>query len=129
MSFRPLIRRAVAVFRRTSADREETSASSVDTGIDVDRSTVHDTKTDGQRITRPEDALPNNGAELPGVPFDDLQHGVQEAEAMAQTWSRASLIFVFIKYVEDCPLLKPLVNVYTFLVFGSSTSSTPGYPQ
>ncbi|CAI7667865.1 unnamed protein product [Penicillium bialowiezense] len=96
MSFRPLIRRAVAVFRRSSADREEASASSVDTGVDVDRTTVHNSKTDGERISHPEEALPNNGAELPGVPYNELQHGVQEAEAVAASWSKASLIFVFI---------------------------------
>lgn len=101
MSFRPLIRRAVAVFRRSSADREEASASSVDTGVDVDRTTVHNSKTDGERISHPEEALPNNGAELPGVPYNELQHGVQEAEAVAASWSKASLIFVFIKYVNS----------------------------
>jgi len=97
MTLRPLIKRAQAVFRRTSVDRDEAAASSVDTGADVDRTTVHDTKTDGQRISHPEDALPNNGAELPGVSFDELQRGVQEAEAVAQTWSKTSLVFVFIK--------------------------------
>jgi hypothetical protein len=99
MLLRPLIKRAQAVFRRTSADREEAAASSTDTGSDVDRTTVHNGKSDGERISHPEDALPNNGAELPGVPFEELQRGVQEAEAVAQTWSKASLIFVFIKYV------------------------------
>jgi nicotinamidase-related amidase len=29
-------------------------------------------KTDGP-ITHPEDTLPNNGAELPGVPYEELQ--------------------------------------------------------
>lgn len=104
MSFRPLIRRAVAVFRRSSADREEATTSSVDTGVDVDRSTVHNSKTDGERVPHPEEALPNNGAELPGVPFDELQSGVQQAEAVAASWSKASLIFVFIKYGITIPI-------------------------
>jgi hypothetical protein len=112
MALRPLIKRAQAVFRRTSADREEAAASSVDTGADVDRTTVHNSKTDGERISHPEDALPNNGAELPGVPYEELQRGVQEAEAVAQTWSKASLIFVFIKYVKvvsRCDILLTLI--------------------
>ncbi|CAG8023798.1 unnamed protein product [Penicillium olsonii] len=96
MSFRPLIRRAVAVFRRSSADREEAATSSVDTGVDVDRSHVQNSKTDGERTPHPEEALPNNGAELPGVPYDELQSGVQQAEAVAATWSKPTLVFVFI---------------------------------
>jgi hypothetical protein len=114
MALRPLIKRAQAVFRRTSADRDEAAASSIDTGPGVDRTTVHNGKTDGERISHPEDALPNNGAELPGVPFEELQRGVQEAEAVAQTWSKASLIFVFIKYVKVVSLCG---NLFLTLVF------------
>lgn len=72
-------------------DKDEAASSSVDVDNIVDAE-----KSDGT-ITHPKDALPNNGAELPGVPFEDLQHGIQEVEAVAQTWSKVSLIFVFIK--------------------------------
>jgi hypothetical protein len=72
-------------------DNDEARSSS-----DVDRSTVEPEKSDGP-ITHPEKTLPNSGAEIPGVPYEELQHGIQEVEAVAQTWSKASLIFVFIK--------------------------------
>ncbi|KAJ5374648.1 hypothetical protein N7517_006654 [Penicillium concentricum] len=90
MTLRPLIQRARSVFHRMKVDNDEASSS-----VDVDRNTVEPEKSDGQ-IIHPEEALPNNGAELPGVPYEELQHGIQEVEAVAQTWSRASLIFVFI---------------------------------
>lgn len=92
MTLRPLMQRARSVFHRMKVDRDEAASSS----IDVDRSTVEAEKSDGP-VTHPEEALPNNGAELPGVPFEELQHGIQEVEAVAQTWSKLSLIFVFVK--------------------------------
>lgn len=92
MALRPLIQRARSVLHRMKVDRDEAASSSVD----VDRNTVEAEKSDGP-VTHPEEALPNNGAELPGVPFEELQHGIQEVEAVAQTWSKLSLVFVFIK--------------------------------
>jgi hypothetical protein len=92
MTLRPLMQRARSVFHRMKLDSDEAASSSVD----IDRNTVEAEKTDGP-ITHPEDTLPNNGAELPGVPYEELQHGIQEVEAVTQTWSKVSLIFVFIK--------------------------------
>ncbi|KAJ5253382.1 hypothetical protein N7497_002778 [Penicillium chrysogenum] len=91
MTLRPLMQRARSVFHRMKLDSDEAASSSVD----IDRNTVEAEKTDGP-ITHPEETLPNNGAELPGVPYEELQHGIQEVEAVTQTWSKVSLIFVFI---------------------------------
>ncbi|OGE56486.1 hypothetical protein PENARI_c003G04411 [Penicillium arizonense] len=91
MAIRPLIKRARAVFHRTRLDREEAVSSS----IDVDTSNVNEPKTD-QTHPVADEALPNNGAEVPGVPFEELQHGVKDAEAIAQTWSKPALIAVLI---------------------------------
>lgn len=93
MTLRPLIQRARAVFRRMKVDSDDAASSS---SVEVDRNTVEAEKSEGS-ISHPEDTLPNNGAELPGVPYEELQHGIQEVEAVAQTWSKVSLIFVFIK--------------------------------
>ncbi|KAJ5448739.1 Major facilitator superfamily domain general substrate transporter [Penicillium cf. griseofulvum] len=90
MTLRLLMQRARTVFHRMKVDKDEAASSS-----DVDRSTVEPEKSD-EPVTHPEEALPNNGAEIPGVPYEELQHGIQEVEAVAETWSRASLIFVFI---------------------------------
>jgi hypothetical protein len=73
-------------------DSDEAASSS----DEIDTNTVEAEKTDGP-ITHPEKTLPNNGAELPGVPYEELQHGIQEVEAVTQTWSKVSLILVFIK--------------------------------
>lgn len=93
MTLRPLMQRARSVLHRMKVDRDEAASSS---SVDLDRNTVEAEKSD-EPVTHPEEALPNNGAELPGVPFEELQHGIQEVEAVAQTWSKLSLIFVFIK--------------------------------
>jgi hypothetical protein len=37
-------------------------------------------------------------AQEPEQPADDLQHGVRNIEAITMTWSRTTLICVFIKY-------------------------------
>jgi hypothetical protein len=92
MNVRPLMQRARSVFHRMKVDQDEAASSSVE----VDRNTVEPEKSEGPD-RHADEALPNNGAELPGVSFDELQHGVQEVEAVAQTWSKPALIFTFIK--------------------------------
>lgn len=87
------MQRARSVFYRMKKDKDEAATTS---SVEIDTNTVEQSKSDGP-APHPEEALPNNGAELPGVPYEELQHGIQEVEAVAQTWSRASLIFVFIK--------------------------------
>lgn len=92
MNLRPVIQRARSVFYRMKTDRDEAASSSVE----VEGNTVEQSKTDGPPPPVDE-ALPNNGAELPGVPYEELQHGIQEVEAVAQTWTKLSLVLVFIK--------------------------------
>lgn len=94
MAIRPLVRRARAVFHRLKADSDKATSSSDEVGT----ATVEENKRDGPgQECPPGEALPNNGAELPGVPPEELQHGVKDVEAVTQTWSRATLIAVFIK--------------------------------
>lgn len=101
MGIRPLIRRGRAVFRRVKVDQDEAVSSSVDN--DVARTTVEPEKIhDGEKQIAPVDSdasVANNGAELPGVPYDELQTGVKDMEALATNWSKGALIAVFIKYV------------------------------
>jgi hypothetical protein len=96
-----LIQRGRAVFRRVKLDQEEAASSSVDG--DVARSTVEPEKShDREQRTAPVDRdapVANNGAELPGVPYDELQTGVKDMEALAENWPKGALIAVFIKYV------------------------------
>lgn len=117
MAIRPLIKRARAVFHRTRLDREE----AVNSSIDVDTSNVNEPKTD-QTYPVADEALPNNGAEVPGVPFEELQHGVKDAEAIAQTWSKPALIAVLIKYVNSLTWLDHRLRDDS-IAFGSFTSS------
>lgn len=100
MTIRPLVRKARAVFHRMKTDTDKATSSSVE----VDTSTVEENKRDyPAEEAPPEEALPKNGAELPGVPAEELQHGVKDVEAVTQTWSRATLIAVFIKCVYSAP--------------------------
>jgi len=102
MGLRPLIRRGRAVFRRVKFDQDETASSSANT--DIARTTVESEKNkDREQQTapvEPDAPIANNGAELPGVPYDELQTGVKDIEALAKTWSKGALIAVFIKYVN-----------------------------
>lgn len=106
MGLRPLIRRGRAVFRRVKLDQEETATtSSVD--ADVSRTTVEPTEKshDGEAQippADPEEGVATNGKGVAPVPFDQLQTGVRDVEALAETWSKTSLIAVFIKYVNLC---------------------------
>jgi hypothetical protein len=106
MGLRPLIRRGRAVFRRVKLDQEETATtSSID--ADVSRTTVEPTEKsrDGEAQippTDPEEGIATNGKGVAPVPFEKLQTGVKDVEALAETWSKTSLIAVFIKYVNLC---------------------------
>ncbi|KAJ5138379.1 uncharacterized protein N7515_003227 [Penicillium bovifimosum] len=91
MNVRPLLQRARSVFHRIKIDQDEAASYS----DEVDRQNVGPEKSE-RPARHADEALPNNGAELPGVPFEELQHGVQEVEAVAQTWSKVALIFTFI---------------------------------
>lgn len=87
-------------------DSDKATSSSVEVGT----TTVEENKQDDSgQASSPEETLPNNGAELPGVSPEELQHGVRDVEAVTQTWSRATLIAVFIKWVichlpDSCPM-------------------------
>ena len=102
MGVRPLIRRARIVFRRLSTDDNEND----DT---LAQDTIGDRK-DGSRS-------PTSSVALEVIPDGSAQHGVQDVEAVTMTWSKGTLIAVFIKYV---PLLFcaaypiPLTNVRAY---------------
>ncbi|CDM28020.1 hypothetical protein DTO013E5_4044 [Penicillium roqueforti] len=81
MGVRPLIRRARIVFRRLSTE---------DNGNDsfAQQNTIGDRK-DGTRS-------PTSSVALEEIPDGSAQHGVQDVEAVTMTWSRGTLIAVFI---------------------------------
>ncbi len=62
-----------------------------------------------------------------GTPEEELHRGVQDIEAMTQTWSKAALIAVFVKYVflsifPSFTCATCLSNESWDIVSGSSTS-------
>ncbi|KAE8144556.1 hypothetical protein BDV25DRAFT_145497 [Aspergillus avenaceus] len=85
MAIRPLIRRARAVFHRMSAD---------ETARPVTDRATEESKQDP--ITT--NVVPHIGAEdqQPDIPSEDVQHGVRDVEAVTLTWSKTTLMAVFI---------------------------------
>lgn len=75
-------------------DSDKATSLSVEGGTTAVEENKRDEPFQGSSL---EEALPSNGAELPGMPPEELQHGVKDVEAVTQTWSRATLIAVFIK--------------------------------
>lgn len=98
MGLRPLVRRGRAVFRRFRDD--EAASSSVEQSS-VDQATVVQSTTEGKTDTDTEKVMPvyNQSApdSDPNMPNAATQHGVRDAEAITLTWSKATLIFVFMK--------------------------------
>jgi hypothetical protein len=79
-----------STFRRTTTD---------DTINQVATATAEENKTDPTTVESgpaSKEAGDLSSEELPG---EDLQRGVQDVEAVTLSWSKASLIAVFIKYV------------------------------
>ncbi|KAJ5193569.1 hypothetical protein N7449_009711 [Penicillium cf. viridicatum] len=83
MGVRLLVRRARTVFSRVAASD---AASSVDTPA-VDRTTAEESKRDPATDT---------DVQQPETPAEDLQHGVRDIEAITMTWSKRTLIMVFL---------------------------------
>ncbi|KAJ5790397.1 uncharacterized protein N7518_007408 [Penicillium psychrosexuale] len=81
MGVRPLIRRARIVFRRLSTEDNENDSF-------AQQNTIGDRK-DGTRS-------PTSSVALEEIPDGSAQHGVQDVEAVTMTWSRGTLIAVFI---------------------------------
>ena len=109
---------------RTVFRRQETS----DTVTQVDMTSAQESKCD---IPVDGVAAESNGAvskdQPVETPEEELHRGVQDIEAVTQTWSKAALIAVFIKYVLLSFL--PISTCASFLsneswniVSGSSTS-------
>lgn len=86
MGVRPIIRRARVVFRRMSAD--ENDDISLDQPADNSDSKVRPTRSY------------TSSAACGEIPDGSAQHGVQDVEAVTMTWSKKTLIAVFIKYVH-----------------------------
>lgn len=92
MSIRPLLKRARAVLYRLKTDEAERQ--SVEQS--VEQSTVEKSKHD----PIVESTVAGNDTQGdPGRPQDGLQHGVSDVEAITLTWSKTTLILVFVKYV------------------------------
>ncbi|OQE36838.1 hypothetical protein PENCOP_c011G07908 [Penicillium coprophilum] len=83
MGVRLLVRRARTVFSRMAASD---AGSSEETTV-ADGTTVEERKTASVR---------DDEAQRPEVPAEDLQHGVRDIEAITMTWSKRTLILVFI---------------------------------
>jgi hypothetical protein len=98
MGLRPLVRRGRAVFRRFRDD--EATSSSVEQSS-VDQSTVVQSSTEGKTDTDAEKVSPiynqNESEADPEKPNAAAQHGVRDAEAITLTWTKATMIFVFMK--------------------------------
>ncbi|KAJ5966690.1 hypothetical protein N7501_002938 [Penicillium viridicatum] len=83
MGVRLSVRRAQTVFSRVAASD---AASSVHTPA-VDGTTAEERKRDPATDTE---------VQQPETPAEDLQHGVRDIEAMTMTWSKRTLIMVFL---------------------------------
>ncbi|KAG0161730.1 hypothetical protein PDIDSM_1161 [Penicillium digitatum] len=83
MGLRLLIRRARTVFSRKVAS----DAGGLNDTLAVDETTAEEGKRDP--AADPE-------AQQPEVPSEDLQHGVRDIEAITMTWSKRTLILVFL---------------------------------
>ncbi|KAJ5593741.1 hypothetical protein N7537_010645 [Penicillium hordei] len=83
MGVRLLFRRARTVFSRVAASD---AASLVDTPA-VDGTTAEESKRDPATDTE---------VQQPEMPAEDLQHGVRDIEAITMTWSKRTLIMVFL---------------------------------
>lgn len=54
------------------------------------------------------------------LPAEDAQQGVKDFEAVTLTWSKATLIAVFLKYIFFTPYLPFMVLTFPrYIVFGS----------
>lgn len=85
MGVRPLIRRARIVFRRMSTEDNEND------------SLAHNPPRDGKDGPR----SPVSSVVLEEIPDMNAQYGVQDVEAVTITWTRGTLIAVFVKYVPS----------------------------
>ncbi|KAJ5153610.1 Major facilitator superfamily domain general substrate transporter [Penicillium coprophilum] len=83
MGVRLLVRRARTVFSRMAAS----DAGSSEETTPSDGPTAEGRKTASAR---------DDEAQRPEVPAEDLQHGVRDIEAITMTWSKRTLILVFI---------------------------------
>lgn len=88
---RPLMRRARALFSRASADQASTTAVEQSTGGEIG-------ETKGAESTDNVTPIEINENLKDAIPTEGLQHGVSDAEAVTLTWSKTTLIAVFIKY-------------------------------
>ncbi|KAJ6127738.1 Major facilitator superfamily domain general substrate transporter [Penicillium samsonianum] len=78
-----LVRRARTVFSRMAAP---------DAGSSVETSAVGGTTVEESK----RDPASDSEVQQPEVPAEDLQHGVRDIEAITMTWSKRTLILVFI---------------------------------
>ena len=80
-------------------DNEGTESGSIDLG------SIRDGKGFGNQRSRDGAPSTDSSAESHGpLPARDAQRGVQDVEAVTLTWSKGTLIAVFIKYVRSVVL-------------------------
>lgn len=88
MSLRPVLRRFRTVLQRMRLDEAEQQS--------VEKTSIHEGKKDPIAENT---VVADNDQGDPNLPQDGLQHGVRDVEAVTLTWSKTTLICVFIKYV------------------------------
>lgn len=82
-----------AAFHRPSTEEKHSAPAVVD---------AHSERTDKDGVANDAAAVNDgrDGGSESDHPADNLQRGVQEVEAVTMTWSKATLIGVFCKYVH-----------------------------
>lgn len=101
MSLRPVLRRFRTVLQRMKLDEAEEQQS-------FEKSSFGEGKKDPIAENT---VVADNDQGDPNLPQDGLQHGVRDVEAVTLTWSKTTLICVFIKYVAAFRLPeKPSAN-------------------
>lgn len=116
----PLMSNIKSVLRHRPAEEEKRDDSAaVDAPLE---------KTEKEAVIENTAPANTNGVDTSSsdFPSKDVQRGVQEVEAVTMSWSKATLIGVFLKCVMRFPeCLFPLPNTSIFTVSGCYTSSMP----
>ena len=94
--------------RRTTTD---------DTINQASTATAEERKTDPSNVESGPMSKETRESELPG---EDLQRGVQDVEAVTLSWSKASLIAVFLKYVHCLMTFLHIMVVFMLLTTSNS---------
>lgn len=96
MGVRPLVRRARTVFQRlSSGDNDSVDGETIEQRIVRENRSAGKGSWDGSGDTFRN--CSGSGSWNEQRPDENVQHGVQDVQAVAMTWSRGTLIAIFIK--------------------------------